>query len=61
MSSKHARNVAALKNVVADGSRKAAAVAAQAERESRRPVPLSLTPEAERALDPDRSGSRGSS
>lgn len=57
MTSKHARAVASLKNVIADGNRQAAAVAAQAERESRRPVRLSLTPEAERALGTNPSGS----
>lgn len=50
MNGKHARNVASLKNVIAEGSRKAAAVAARADRETRTPVRLSLTPEAERAL-----------
>lgn len=51
MSSKHSRNVASLKDVVADGARMAAAAAAQAERESLVPVPFSLTREAERVLD----------
>lgn len=48
--SKHFRAVTALRRVVDDGTRLAAAMARQAELESRAPVRYSLTPAADAAL-----------
>lgn len=50
MSSKHSRNVASFKDVVADGTRQAAVVARRAELESHTPVGYWLTPAADAAL-----------
>lgn len=56
--SRQSRAVASLRKVVADASQKAADEARRAERQTRTPVPYSLTPKAEAALAAAPSGRR---